>query len=224
MDIYNQLTKQQVQKIRILHALITVLLLTRDAIGFPLLSHNVISSISTTSSRIQKGLLTWTSTDRIIIPTTRIPSSVQSSSVLFASSREEEILKLEEQLRQLKREEEENAKDDTVVQEVNAAAEVERKLEKIKGKDMLLSEQELITGGIVDLNDNISQMPSGASIIPAAIGAVVALVLLISFAQVPVGQDGLAQYSATGSSTTAFKQIDLGDINPSKPQSSSLSN
>jgi hypothetical protein len=128
-------------------------------------------------------------------------------------SREEEIAKLEDQLRQLREgaaivEEEGSAKSDMedqmTLKEFDAAR---RKLEKMKGKDMLLSEEELISGGIVDgsTNDNSSGLLG-------VVGVVAALAGLLLFAQIPVGQDELARYSATGSST--IKSIDLGDLNP----------
>ena len=129
-------------------------------------------------------------------------------------SREEEIVKLENQLRQLREE-------TAVVKEVDGASvnEMEdqmtlkefevarRRLETMKGKDMLLSEQELISGGIVD-----SSTDGNSSGIFGIVGAVAALVGILLFAQIPMGQDELARYSATGSST--IKSIDLGDLNP----------
>lgn len=128
-------------------------------------------------------------------------------------SREEEIAKLEDQLRLLREgdsivEEERTAKNDMedqmALKEFDAAR---RRLETMKGKDMLLSEQELISGGIVDGSTN-----KNSHGILGIVGAVAALVGLLLFAQVPVGQDQLARYSATGSAT--IKSIDLGDLNP----------
>lgn len=135
-----------------------------------------------------------------------------ATSVRFGS-KEEEIAKLEDQLRQLRDgaaivEEEGTAKNDIenqmTLKEFDAAR---RKLEKMKGKDMLLSEQELISGGIVDGSTNDNSRG-----ILGIVGVVAALLGLLLFAQVPVGQDELARYSATGSST--IKSIDLGDLNP----------
>ena len=57
---------------------------------------------------------------------------------------------------------------------------------------------------------------SGGNVVFQAVGAVAGLVLLLAFAQIPVGQEGLAQYSATGSSNV--KTIDLGDLNAEAPK------
>jgi hypothetical protein len=128
-------------------------------------------------------------------------------------AREEEIAKLEEQIRQLREDDAITAEKSTVksdmsdqmtLEEFNAAR---RKLEKIKGKDMLLSEEELISGGFIDGSSNENSRG-----FLGIIGVVAALAGLLLFAQVPVGQDELARYSATGSST--IKSIDLGDLNP----------
>ena len=130
---------------------------------------------------------------------------------LFGSKKEEEIAKLEAQLRQLR--EDENlaetssieTEDDTLsVKEFEIAR---RRLEKMKGKDMLLTEQDLISGGLMDAEGlGISGGVFGI------VAAVVAVVFLLLFSQVPVGQENLARYSATGSSI--IKSIDLGDLNP----------
>jgi hypothetical protein len=135
-------------------------------------------------------------------------------------TRDDEIAKLEDQLRQLREDgtdvgasamssrSEVFTKDDSEdafsLKEFDMAR---RRLEKTKGKDMLLSEQQLISGGLME--DTSNGRSSG---ILGIVGAVVALVGLLLFAQVPVGQDELARYSATGSST--IKSIDLGDLNP----------
>jgi hypothetical protein len=135
-------------------------------------------------------------------------------------TRDDEIAKLEDQLRQLREDgtdvgasamssrSEVFTKDDSEdafsLKEFDMAR---RRLEKTKGKDMLLSEQQLISGGLME--DTSNGRSSG---IIGIVGAVVALVGLLLFAQVPVGQDELARYSATGSST--IKSIDLGDLNP----------
>ena len=158
---------------------------------------------------------------------------------LFATSRrEEEIAKLEEQLRQL-RAEQGDGEDSapavttaTTTTRTSAAAststqkddekgstltleeqKIVARLEKMKGKDMLLSETELIGEGIVE---NAAGDGSGGNVAFQAVGAIVALVLVIAFAQIPVGQEGLAQYSATGSSNV--KVIDLGDLNAEAPK------
>lgn len=130
----------------------------------------------------------------------------RGASLLF-SSREEEIAKLEAQLRQLR--DEEGLTESKDMEEKLAAKEneISRRLEKMKGKEMLLSEQELISGGLVEVADsNVVDSRFGVIV------AVAAVVFLLLFAQVPVGQEDLSRYSATGSSSV--KTIDLGDLNP----------
>jgi hypothetical protein len=146
---------------------------------------------------------------------------VRIRSGLLSQTRDEEIAKLEEQLRQLRENEANNDSiesnsvsrvsntsndpdDVATLKEFEAAR---RRLEKVKGKDMLLTEQQLIKGGLID--DENSNSLGNISVIAIVVAAVIGLFV---FAQIPVGQDELARYSATGSST--IKSIDLGDINP----------
>jgi hypothetical protein len=143
--------------------------------------------------------------------------------IIYSTSRDEEIAKLEAQLRQLRESESIPANDeDNVaaaatkattldpddVRTLKEFAEARRRLEKVKGKDMLLTEQELIKGGLMDDSSN----SNFGGPVPAIAVAIAALVGLIAFAQIPIGQEDLARYSATGSST--LKTIDLGDLNP----------
>jgi hypothetical protein len=130
----------------------------------------------------------------------------RQTTVLF-SSRDEEIAKLEAQLRQL-RENEEAPDGSTKEDDKLSIAEFEaakRRLEMVKGKDMLLTEHALLSGGLLD-NES-----KGGNLF-GIVGAVVAVVFLLLFSQVPIGQENLARYSATGSSNV--KSIDLGDLNP----------
>lgn len=149
------------------------------------------------------------------VPTT--PKRRRKTIHLFSSTRDEEIAKLEAQLRQLRESETSvGSEDDTSaatldpddVRTLKAFADARRRLEKVKGKDMLLTEQELIKGGLLDDSSNNSF--GGA--VPAIAVVVAAFVGIIAFAQIPIGQEDLARYSATGSST--LKSIDLGDLNP----------
>jgi hypothetical protein len=125
-------------------------------------------------------------------------------------TRDDEIAELEAQLRQLRESEKDTTNastsegddDKLTVQEFEVA---KRRLEKMKGKDMLLTEQYLISGGLVDKE-------SQGSNLLGIVGAVVAIVFVLLFSQVPIGQEDLARYSATGSSN--LKSIDLGDLNP----------
>lgn len=131
-------------------------------------------------------------------------------------SRDEEIALLEEQLRKLRQEE--NTQQPSQDTDLESMSEEEQKisqrLEKMKGKDMLLSERELIGGGILD-NDTDGAHEQGNSVLKI-VGALVGISLLVAVAQIPVGQESLSQYSATGSS--AVKTIDLGDLNPDIPK------
>ena len=138
---------------------------------------------------------------------------------LFSSTRDEEIAKLEAQLRQLRENESSaaNEEDATVAvpsldpddaRTLKEFADARRRLEKVKGKDMLLTEQALIKGGLMDNSSNSSF--GGA--VPVIAVVIAAFVGIIAFAQIPIGQEDLARYSATGSST--LKSIDLGDLNP----------
>lgn len=135
------------------------------------------------------------------------------SSWLSASSRDEEIAKLEEQLRQLKV----DAPDDVVTDAAEASTTksekeivaVQRILEKVKGKDMLLSERELVDKELF-LNQDIDS--EGGSVLPSILAAVGAAVFIFLFSQVPVGNDDWTRYSTTSGPTTSTR-IDLGDMN-----------
>jgi hypothetical protein len=128
----------------------------------------------------------------------------------LSSSRDEEIAKLEEQLRQLRV----DAPDDAVAAAESTEAEKEivavqkRILEKVKGKDMLLSERELVDKDLF-LNQGESE---GGGVLPAVLAALGAAVFLFFFSQIPVGQDDWSRYSTTSGPTTSTR-IDLGDLN-----------
>lgn len=135
--------------------------------------------------------------------------SIGSRVSSLASSRDEEIAKLEEQLRKLK--EEESSKPDeseALTQEEKKYVANERVLEGVKGKDMLLSERELVDAGLLE-EENTGGVGFGN-----IVAVVAAVVLLLVFAQIPVGQEDLSRYSATGSAGTT--SIDLGDLNPDR--------
>jgi hypothetical protein len=141
--------------------------------------------------------------------------TILRQSRLFLSSREEEIARLEKQLRELREQEDEKKiiGDSTTTQKLTREeAEISRRLEKIQGKEMLLSERELLSDGIVEEEGESSR---GGSLV-GVIGTIVAVVAVIAFSQIPVGRENLARYSATGSS--AIKTIDLGDINPDRKE------
>jgi hypothetical protein len=146
---------------------------------------------------------------------TLLPMS-RVTSCRLSSSREEEIARLEEQLRKLKEGDvSEGSLEKTksmTDEELQKYAVDERVLEKIRGKDMLLSESDLIEAQILD-NEEI---PSFSGKLVPVFATLAMAVFLFFFGQVPVGQEDLSRYSVTGN--TASKTIDLGDMNPNRPQ------
>lgn len=145
------------------------------------------------------GRVTPAASERCSTTTTRI----------FSSSREEEIAQLEEQLRRLKEEQGESDEKEAVKSKL---AEVDpRVLEKVQGKDMILTEQALYDGNFVE-----DQSTEGGNIVQTALAAVVAVVFLIFFAQIPIGQEDYSKYSASPSATS--RTIDLGDLNTDAPK------
>ena len=129
-------------------------------------------------------------------------------------SREEEISRLEEQLRKLRKEEEEKTPEKGADETLTAGKEEKISSQRLeatsRSKDMMLSEGDLIGAGIVE-----DAGGGGVGGLGGVVAAVVGLVLLIAFSQVPIGQESVSQYSATGSS--ADRTIDLGDLNPDAP-------
>lgn len=145
------------------------------------------------------------------------PRTIQiATGFRLSSSREEEIAKLEEQLRQLKKgDTSEGAMDNSksiLDEDLRKYVADERVLEKIRGKDMLLSESDLIEAQILD---NDAGTSVDGKLVPV-LATLALAVFLFFFAQIPVGQEDLSRYSVTG--TTASKTIDLGDMNPNRPQ------
>jgi hypothetical protein len=134
-------------------------------------------------------------------------------------SRDEEIARLEAQLRQL-RDSEDAAESSNELDDAPPAAIVdpvkEQKtavskplvldpiLDNVPGKKFILSEVEIVE------QDSVSPM---TGMMPSLAGAVLAVAFLAFFSQIPIGQDNLNRYSATGSAATAMKRIDLGDLN-----------
>ena len=143
-----------------------------------------------------------------------VPKAAVTTTVVFAGNREEEIAKLEEQLRRL-REEEANSptatkSDVSYDGKINAVE--QRLLEKVKGKDMILSERELYDDNIME-----DQSTEGGSIVQNILIAVAAVVVLGIFSQIPIGDDGLSKYSAQAGPTVS-RSIDLGDLNTDAPR------
>lgn len=133
----------------------------------------------------------------------------------FFGTREDEIAKLEEQIRQLRAEQEKSAV--TAQEQENADVQVQklvaekRVLERVSGKDMLITEGTLISENLME-----TESAGGGNIIVTALAVVAAAVFLFFFSQVPIGQEDFSKYSATGSASTVTKTIDLGDLNPDK--------
>lgn len=121
---------------------------------------------------------------------------------MFAGTKEDEIAALEEKLRRLKEDEDQKMKEE----DLNVFAADQRTLERVRGKDMLLSEQELIEAQIMEKQDD-----SDGNIVPKVAAALGLAVALLLFAQIPVGQEDYQKYSVSGSSTV--RTIDLGDLN-----------
>ena len=133
----------------------------------------------------------------------------------FYGTREDEIAKLEEQIRQLRAEQEMSSV--TAKEQESADAQVQklvaekRVLERVSGKDLLITEGTLISENLME-----TESAGGGNIIVTALAVVAAAVFLFFFSQVPIGQDDFSKYSATGSAGTVTKTIDLGDLNPDK--------
>jgi hypothetical protein len=135
----------------------------------------------------------------------------RSHSCRLHSNRDEEIAKLEAQLRQLKDEEDTAATTDTTVTERKKVVE-RRILEKVKGKDMLLSERELVEERLFLAAENDASSSGDLGVIPTVVAALGLAIFLGFFAQLPVGQDTFSRYSAPSGPTTSTS-IDLGDMN-----------
>jgi len=124
-----------------------------------------------------------------------------TDSRLRMSSREEEIAKLEAQLAKLR---------DETSFETNKVAQEEIEetmiaLEKVKGKNMLLSEAEILD--MAELQDGTQS--KGISI-PTIVGGLALAIGLLLFSQIPVGQEDLTKFQGAPS----INKIDLGDLNP----------
>ena len=130
---------------------------------------------------------------------------------LNSGSREDEIEKLEAQLRELK--DAPPVEDEVAVSEASeepvADDEDSDVMARVKGKDIVsLSEGDLIDAKLVESE------AEGVRVLPTILAVVGAAVLVFLFAQVPIGQEDLSRYSATGSS--GVTSIDLGDLNPDR--------
>ena len=124
------------------------------------------------------------------------------------SSKEEEIARLEEQLRKLR----EEAEEEGLPEDLEKGVKIRVALEKVKGKDMLLSEQELLE---LQMMNELGQESEGLNPIVVGAAAVCFAITLFLFAQVPVGQDDYQRYGGQigNPGSSAINKIDLGDLN-----------
>lgn len=137
------------------------------------------------------------------------PIATPAKNMRLSSGRDEEVSRLEEQIRRLREEEEQIDDEIEEMEQEEAAATRSINLQKVSGKDMLLTEGALIDQKIIE-----NEPVSSASVLSTAVGLVLGIAFLIVFSQFPLGQDELSRYSATGSSI--IKTIDLGDLNPDR--------
>lgn len=124
-------------------------------------------------------------------------------------SKEEEIARLQEQIRMLQQEQEKEEAPESATSSAPVLADKRSaELERVKGKDMPFTEGDLIASNIIPANES----NNGMAILPAILLAIGALVFFVAFSQVPVGQEDFAKYSVAPPTQT----IDLGDLNPDK--------
>lgn len=132
------------------------------------------------------------------------------STFLCSTNRDEEIAKLQEQIRQLQEAKDEPSSDLSNEQEQVASRLVDKRsaeLERVRGKDSPFTEGDLIDANILEADDSSTSL--NLPLVLLGIGAVIFLGL---FSQVPVGQEDLSRYSVA----PPTQVIDLGDINPEK--------
>jgi hypothetical protein len=113
---------------------------------------------------------------------------------LNASDKEEEIAKLEEQLRKLK---DQAANDERIDEDISGN--LNDGVEEVVPESMFLSEN-------WKEGDEETEASTSLTSVLSAVG--LALVLVI-FSQIPIGQEDLSKYSAS----TSTEKIDLGDLN-----------
>lgn len=139
------------------------------------------------------------------------------SLVAVHNSKDDEIAKLEEQLRQLKEEAAKESEETTV----NSAPVVPPTEVGVVESDDILSSRKISGNPVPEmLSESWKETESESegsllSNIGSVVGVFALLIGIYFFAQVPVGQDDYIKYSAARPST----QIDLGDLNTSKSPS-----
>lgn len=135
------------------------------------------------------------------------------------SNKEEEIAKLEEQLRRLR--EETEAEDAMAKKEIEESGKLDESRQVVStsggveyvgrgpAKRPVQPMEEMLTEAW-----KAEQAPKeeDSGLLPKILGPIALFALLVALAQVPVGQEDLSKYQGIKSPTT---QIDLGDLNPS---------
>jgi hypothetical protein len=150
---------------------------------------------------LQSVRTTTSSSIRIQLSQNTFSSRSSRSWVLFRS-KDEEIAKLEEQLKKLKEDKASELLLETAPQngEIIAPAEPEVPLEMFLSegwKEKEVAETSSAAGG-------------GGGVLTSILGVVALVVGLAIFSQIPIGQEDLSKYSAIKAPT---EQIDLGDLN-----------
>jgi hypothetical protein len=129
-----------------------------------------------------------------------------SSHLLLKSSKNDEILKLEEQLQKLKKEQSAEEVSAEKTTENGASVPEDEVLEEEVSFDSMLSER-----WKERRNKNVETKEAGVNNgLKAIFGAVGLVIVLALFSQVPIGQEDLSKYSAIKAPS---EQIDLGDLN-----------
>lgn len=151
----------------------------------------------------------WWASLTVAFPQPRQASLIIRQKTSLASAKDDEIARLQEQIRQLQEEAEQEAAQAEDLDEAKFRKVVEkRRLEKVAGKDMLLTEGALIGEKLLDQEES-----DAPGMVPAVVGTIALLAVLAFFAQVPVGQEELSRYSNQAGPTVS-RTIDLGDLNP----------
>jgi hypothetical protein len=119
--------------------------------------------------------------------------------VSLASSKDEEIARLEEKLRQLRETDEQQQQQDEETMSKAVGVTVPNTLEEPFVEMLSESWRE------ADPAEN----GESAGILAPLVGGILAIVMIAAFSQVPIGQEDYTKYSAVKTST----EVDLGDLN-----------